>query len=113
MWNDQGRICRKVSEYATVQIRGMQAQVRTQTPIVMSEIKTICLRLLTYDAVQYIHIYFFYCCTLCHLIFLDEDIFLVMASVFCLQISQARNFVYVFWLGKFLFHERLYEPFLI
>ncbi len=55
MWNDQGRICRKVSEYATV--RGMQAQVLTQTPIVMSEIKPIYLRVLTYDAVQYICIF--------------------------------------------------------
>ncbi len=54
----RGRICRKVSEYATVRGNaGMQAQVLTQTPIVVSEIKPIYLRVLTYDAVQYICIF--------------------------------------------------------
>jgi hypothetical protein len=43
-------------------------------PIVVSEIKPIYLRVLTYDAVQYIYICSIYCCTLCHLIFLDEDL---------------------------------------
>jgi hypothetical protein len=51
----------------------MQVQVLTQTPIIVSEIKPIYLRVLTYDAVQYIYIYSIYCSTLCHLISLDED----------------------------------------